>query len=198
MARQTRKEKRQEARQQRRRNFLGRIFLGFALIVAVAFWRWTISPSSTPASSVASADAVVMFVGGRGERLLQAAELMNAGVADTLVIPNGTVEGWPDANRFCREQVPNIRVICPTPYPDDTRGEARVIAELAQVEGWDRLVMVTSEYHVSRARLKLKRCFDGELTTVAAKEADSLATAAGRNVREMLGHIEARLFERGC
>jgi len=199
MARQTRREARQEARMQRRRVFVWRaaaVALGLFLLL---FWRWTISPAATTAAEdVQPADAVVLFVGGRGERLAEATALVNAGVAEVLVIPNGTVVGWPDANRFCLDETPGIRVICPTPYPDDTRGEARVIAELARVEGWDELVMVTSQYHLSRARLKLRRCFDGVLTAVAAPAEAGFFTAAGRNLREMGGHVEARMLERGC
>jgi len=198
MARQTRREARHEARQARRRRFSRRLVFVLVAIFSLLFFRWIIAPGSTAAEDVEPADAVVLFVGGRGERLLKAAELINAGAAEVLVIPNGTIPGWSDANRFCLDETPGIRVICPTPYPDDTRGEARVIGELARVEGWDELIMVTSDFHVSRARLKLRRCFDGVITAVAAEPEVTFWTSVGRNLREMGGHFEARALERGC
>lgn len=116
-----------------------------------------------PASAAprrAGADAVVVFAGGRGERLSTALALVRGGVAPTLVISNGTSPGWDEANRLCGQRRP-FAVLCPDPTPDTTRGEARMTAALAGDRGWRSVVLVTSTYHATRAGLLLRRCLPG-------------------------------------
>lgn len=100
--------------------------------VGVATARLFVWPS---AGSPTSADAVVIFAGGRGERLARAQQLMADGLASNLVVPNGTAPEWPAGNTACREDRP-YAVFCPVPDPDTTQGEARAIAGLAQARGW--------------------------------------------------------------
>lgn len=171
--------------------------IGVAVLVlagAAATLRLFVWPAT---DAVDRPDAVVLFVGGRGERLETAVDLMEEHRVENLVIPNGTVPTWPDANRLCAGPTP-WRVLCPTPRPDTTRGEARAIAALAEREGWTRLAMVTSDYHVSRARLLLSRCFDGHLAVVSA---DSRLDPLDRSVRiahEWFGLARAGLVDRSC
>ena len=150
-----------------------------------------------PADPPVRADAVVIFVGGRGERLATAERLMAAGVAPNLVIPNGTASEWPAGNRACRDPFP-YTVHCPNPEPDTTRGEARTIAALAAEKGWTRLVVVTSSYQVTRARLLLGRCFAGQVDAVRAEPDQSALTWGRRIGHEWLGWTYAKTLARGC
>jgi uncharacterized SAM-binding protein YcdF (DUF218 family) len=143
------------------------------------------------------ADAVVMFVGGKGERLDTALRLVRAGIATNLVIPNGTKPTWPQANRLCSGGT-SFKVWCPTPDPDTTRGEARAIAALAKQQGWRHVAAVTSRYHVARARLLLSRCFSGDIDPVAAGPGLTLPRYAARVSHEWAGMAEALLVNRGC
>jgi uncharacterized SAM-binding protein YcdF (DUF218 family) len=112
----------------------------------------------------ALADAVVVLSGGRDDRLPEGERLVRAGVAPTLVISDGNAEGWDDANRLCESG----EAVCFDPDPYSTQGEARWIAAEAERRGWDSLVVVTSSYHVRRARVIVERCFDGELSVVGS------------------------------
>ena len=168
-----------------------------ALTFLVLSWRWMLRPASSSVEDAPTADAVVMFAGGRRERLATSLALVDAGKAAILVIPNGTTPGWGRANRLCADPG-NIEVHCPDPDPDNTRGEARVIALLAEEQGWESLLLVTSTYHVSRAELLLDRCFDGTVTPVAASPDLDPVTWMFRVGHEWLGHAEARLLARGC
>lgn len=56
------------------------------MFVAVITARMFVWP---PTDDVDTVDAVVIFAGGRGERLERAEKLMDEGVAPVLVIPNG-------------------------------------------------------------------------------------------------------------
>lgn len=175
-----------------------RALLIVVAVVAVSAVAATLRLFVWPATDgVDDPDTVVLFVGGRGERLETALALMDEHGVENLVIPNGTAPTWPDANRLC-EGPTRFRVLCPSPRPDTTRGEARTIAALAEREGWRRLAMVTSDYHVSRARLLLSRCFEGDLAVVSA---DSRLDPFDRSVRiahEWFGLARARVVERSC
>ena len=143
------------------------------------------------------ADAVALFVGGRGERLDTALRLVRAGVATNLVIPNGTVSTWPQANRYCRGHH-SFEVYCPSPSPDNTRGEARAIAAEAHKHGWKSVLIVTSTYHVTRARLLLTRCYKGKISAVKAGPGLTPGRYAQRVAHEWAGLAEAVTVARTC
>lgn len=114
-----------------------------------------------PASSTPThADAVVVLAGGNGERLDKGLELVRAGVAPTLVVSTGP--DWLCANRY------EFEVYCFLPHPDDTRGEAEAIGRIASNRGWHHLVLVTSDYHATRAHLLVDRCFSGTVDVATA------------------------------
>jgi uncharacterized SAM-binding protein YcdF (DUF218 family) len=165
-----------------------------ACMFGLATYRLFIAPPAHVASRV---DAVVMFVGGRGERLATAEALMDDGAATVLVIPNGEVDGWEAGNRACREERA-YTVLCPFPDPDTTRGEARLIANLARKEGWDELALVTSTYHLTRATLLLDRCFDGRIVAIEAPTDLNPASWAARIGHEWVGWGTASVLQRSC
>jgi uncharacterized SAM-binding protein YcdF (DUF218 family) len=142
-------------------------------------------------------DAVALFAGGTGERLALAQRLMAAGTAPHLVIPNGMAPEWPAGNRACTDDLP-YEVHCPRPSPDTTRGEARAIADLAQEKGWRRVIAVTSSYQLSRARLLLGRCFDGQVIGMRAQPELSAPAWARRVGHEWLAWTRAMTLQRGC
>lgn len=115
---------------------------------------------------VAKADAVLALA-GENQRLPIALELVERGVAPVLVISDGLDPRWTQANRLCRFGDP-ARIVCLRPEPYSTRGEARLAGRLARERGWDSLVVVTSRFHLFRARTLFERCFDGRLDLVGA------------------------------
>jgi uncharacterized SAM-binding protein YcdF (DUF218 family) len=115
---------------------------------------------------VAKADAV-MVLAGEKRRLQTGLELVERGVAPVLVISDGLDPRWTRANRLCRFGDPE-RIVCVRPDPYSTRGEARLAARLARERGWDSLVVVTSRFHLFRARTLFERCFDGRLDLVGS------------------------------
>lgn len=114
------------------------------------------------------ADAVVVLSGDRDFRLPRALELMKDRVAGTLVISDGRDPKWPRANRLCSSGGDGFRVVCFKPDPYSTTGEADAVGRLARERGWSSLVVVTSTFHLSRARLLFERCFSGEVDAVGA------------------------------
>jgi uncharacterized SAM-binding protein YcdF (DUF218 family) len=113
---------------------------------------------------LAKADAVVVLAGSKF-RLPVGLELVERGVAPVLVISDGRHPRSAAANLLCRERA---RVLCPRPDPYSTRGEAQTVARLARARGWESIVIVSSRFHLVRARVLFKRCYDGRLAFVGA------------------------------
>jgi uncharacterized SAM-binding protein YcdF (DUF218 family) len=166
--------------------------LGLGLFAAITA-RLFVWPATDPPRR---ADAVLVFAGGRGERLREGTRRVQEGVAPVLVVSDGGVPGSRFA-RACRQQL-GIRVVCVTPRESSTRAEARVFAELAEREGWRSVAMVTSSYHVRRASLLLGRCYRGKVFTVAARPPRTGVDLAGRALREWAGLAAALTVQRGC
>jgi uncharacterized SAM-binding protein YcdF (DUF218 family) len=113
------------------------------------------------------ADAVVVLSGSKGERLDGALKLMRNGVAPVLVISGGLDPRQPKSIRLCHAgHGDGFRVICFTPDPDSTRGEAEHVGRLASQNGWKRILLVTSRFHVTRARMLFDRCVAGDVDAV--------------------------------
>jgi uncharacterized SAM-binding protein YcdF (DUF218 family) len=113
---------------------------------------------------LAIADAIVSLDGDRPRRLRKAVELAASGAAASLVIVRGE-DVAPEL--FTARSLP-FNVVSVVPEPSTTRGEARVVARLAEQRGWQRLLVVTSAYHVPRARLIFRRALACELVLVSA------------------------------
>jgi uncharacterized SAM-binding protein YcdF (DUF218 family) len=158
-------------------------------LVACAFlFVWP--PVHTPKR----ADAVVVLSGKR-KRLGEGLELVRAGVARTLVISDGRAPGWRRANRLCAGHA-RFRVICFRPSPYSTQGEAEEVARLARRNRWLSLVVVSSTYHLTRARLLFDRCSDAQ---VGVAKAPTTAGEFARNVPVEMGKLVYQLtFDRHC
>jgi uncharacterized SAM-binding protein YcdF (DUF218 family) len=113
---------------------------------------------------VAHADAIVVLAGNFKDRLPEGRRLWERGVAPTLVL---SVEPEPDYPRaLCRRP----RVVCFEADPYSTSGEAETLAPIARRRGWKSILLVTSVYHVTRARMLFGRCVAGKVYAVGVDE----------------------------
>jgi DUF218 domain len=178
----------------------GRRLLGLGLVVVVLGGLWGIAAAvlvQAATDPAQPADALVVLAGGRGERLSKALGLVHQHVAPVLVISNGRDPRWPAANQLCASRQ-RFEVWCPQPAPDTTRGEARMVRDLAARRGWRSVVVVTSTYHGRRAQLLLGRCFDGQLQMVTAPPHEQwLRTWARANV-ELAGLLRGLVTAPDC
>ncbi len=114
---------------------------------------------------VTTADAIVVLAGSK-HRLPVGLELFRSGVAPTLVVSDGLDPRSPGTQRLCLRR---RDVICPRPAPYSTRGEARMIERLARARGWDSIVVVSSRFHLYRAKRLIERCYGGSLAMVGSR-----------------------------
>jgi hypothetical protein len=161
------------------------VVLLLVAVVAVEY-RLFVSP---PADNPTRADAVVVL-GGPGDRLGRGWDLAGDDLAPAIVV------FVPDP-RLCEPLDDDPEEICLTPEPATTRGEARMVAELARDRGWDHLVVVTAASQSVRARIRLERCFDGRLDMVTVRE-DGLAMQVYRVAYENAAMIKALVTQRDC
>lgn len=116
------------------------------------------------------ADAVVMLGGASKERLLDAMLIRDQVKAPFLVLSYTNTAGNASADSYCDLHSNKLiypDVICFTPNPLDTRGEAQQIGTLVSEHGWKDVVVVTSKYHVERAGTLMKQCANAKVSMMA-------------------------------
>ena len=140
-----------------------------SLVVAWALGAaWLVAVRHDSRPRPAQVDAVVVL-GGSPSRLPLGMELVREGYAPLLVVSLGGRPPTPLERRVCAGGT-DLPVLCFDPSPQTTAGEARAIEELAQQHTLRRIAVVTSHFHVFRARLLIARSYSGELTMVGARE----------------------------
>lgn len=135
----------------------------------------------------------VLVLGGFPERLdWTLAQLPDAGAPGGRVLVASANAALDLVRRGGDCEAPEVRCVLPDPYT--TRGEAAMAAALVVVEGWDRLTVVTSAWHVRRVRLLFAPCLgplDVHLAVVGV--GDPRDIPVGRLPREIAGSVDARL-----
>jgi uncharacterized SAM-binding protein YcdF (DUF218 family) len=131
----------------------------FVAYVAVAGYLFVVHHDDRPAK----ADAVVVLSGTK-ERLQVGERLVREGYARLLVVSRATDPSAAE-RRACR-----TGALCFRADPYSTRGEAHAIARLAAARHWRVVDVVTSQFHVFRARILIRRCYHGGLRMVGAPE----------------------------
>nr|WP_231707563.1 YdcF family protein [Arthrobacter sp. zg-Y919] len=151
---------------------------------------------SASAGVPARADAVVVLAGASSERLPVGLDLLEQGYAPVLVLSATYTPGNRDTDAICARNL-NPRVVCFSPAPMTTRGEARAVARLAKDRGWTDILVVTSRYHVTRAELNLDQCSSANITMVESAPQLGPGQWLGRFVEET-GGVAAGLIRPAC
>ena len=119
------------------------------------------------------ADAIAVLAGTRMDRALEAVDVYQRGFAPRIVLTRMTPEqsfavlaqrgirvpADADSTRDVLEKlgVPADAILIPDRIHDNTAQETETLRELAIKNGWRRLIIVTSRYHLRRARFAATR-----------------------------------------
>ena len=142
----------------------------------------------------ARVDAIVML-DGAGNRLDTALKLARGHRAPMLVISRGTPYSS-HGDSGCASKIPGVRVICFNPDPATTRGEAEFAGRLAKRYRWHSIILVTTTPQDTRARLRVERCFGGNIYVITAPLPAS--EWPGAIAYEWGATIKALFFQRSC
>ena len=140
----------------RRRSVLLTAIAVVIVVVGSATVRFFVYP---PLGAVARPQAVVVLDGyDPGPRLQRGLALARQDRVHQLVVSIPPGPRTPS----CPPPTPTLQVTCFVPKPQSTQGEARAIAAFARVYGWHRLVVVSGTTQVTRASVRIGRCYHGQ------------------------------------
>jgi hypothetical protein len=112
-------------------------------------------------------DAVVVLGGPNNNVPHEGVRLVEQGYAPTVAF--SLAPGVPCVGAAVKQVDPAARTICFYAEPQSTQGEARSIKRLAAIHGWKRIIVVMPIPQASRARLRIGRCYSGQVLEVGVE-----------------------------
>jgi uncharacterized SAM-binding protein YcdF (DUF218 family) len=179
-----------KARRSRRRRIA---MVGLVVLVAFAATtaRVFVWPSLPPLPD--HVDAIIELA-GPGDRDAVAMALAKEHHAPLLI--QSTLERDITHPETCLPAIQDVTIECFQPVPPTTRGEARYIGERAAAAHWSSVIIVTTPDHAWRARLRVERCFPGQVyvATSPLPTVDWLRQIP----YQWAATVKAELFQRDC
>ena len=149
----------------------GRAVLSAVVVALLALLAVDVRLVAFPDRAGLPGHADVLFVLGPHDagRIADALRLMDAGLADELVVSTPTHGSLLDpapSTAFCTAEHP-YPVTCFVPEPSTTRGEAAQLARWRAERGWGTVLVLTARPHVSRTRYIMGQCGGGPVTVLS-------------------------------
>lgn len=141
---------------------------------------------------IGDVDAVIVLGGGGIERLTLGSAIATRNDVPLVLSAEGIAQGRARGLRC------DVQVRCINPDPVTTAGEATTMYALAEDEGWDRIAVATSSFHVNRSRTLFAQCFGGRVQVTGATGEMTGPVVIHRGVREIVGQIAAMTVRRAC
>jgi hypothetical protein len=135
-------------------------------------------------------DAVVVLAGDPPSRLPVGVGLAEGGTGILILSAPAGRHNYSQTRGLC-DDPGDLTVYCFSPATVSTQGEARALRDLVDEHGWGRITVVTSTYHVHRARLLIERCTGAQVQMVAAPPSISPARWVDLVAHELGGTIKA-------
>jgi uncharacterized SAM-binding protein YcdF (DUF218 family) len=155
----------------------------------------------------AHADAIIVLGDDNyaGDRAAHAADLYRMGLAPTIVASGRYLRPYAGIAEMIERDleshgVPAASVVIFSHRADNTREEGEALAGLVTTRGWKRILVVTSNYHVRRARFIFERVVPPGVSVQVSSAHDSgfdpsrwWETRLGQKLlfNEVLGYAEA-------
>jgi hypothetical protein len=177
------------ARRQRRKNIALRWLAtaaAFIVLVVVAGLPMYVFPHT---DKPARADAVVVLGPATDARIAVGARLVDEGYASHLYISMPPDKMWLDPCHTARDT-------CFIPKPAKTRGEALFTLDAARTHRWKKVIVVTGDSHVTRARFIFDRCSGVEPLMIGVGEKRTLVSWIYQYSYQTAGFAKALIV--GC
>ena len=176
------------------RTLISSLVLAAMIAYAFGIWLFLLQPEDPVP---AKADAVFVLAGAE-LRLPVAQQLIEAGVAKTLVVSEGHASVDSESYALCHGSKPKgYKLVCRTASPFSTRGEARMIGDLVSQNKWASVIVVSSRYQLYRAHILIRRCTQANLVMRGA-DGDTWWRKALAIPLEYAKLIRAETVQRGC
>jgi uncharacterized SAM-binding protein YcdF (DUF218 family) len=118
---------------------------------------------------VSPVDAIVVLGGEHDGREGYGVDLARQGIAPTVVLSNPYPASDRVMKRMCVQRNDAVEVLCIKPEPSTTHGEALMTRRLVTQRHWTRILVVSWQYHLPRARLIFRQCLSDLGVSVSAK-----------------------------
>ena len=141
-----------------------RLVVAAVVVLVLAFVALTLRLFVYPDVNAPERSSAIVVLGGNGAGPFdEGVALAREHFAPTIVLSL-----LPDLS--CRgpvlPEVPSVHLLCFRADPLTTQGEGRAIAHLAAVHHWDRVIVVMPTTQATRARLRVGRCYPGQVLEV--------------------------------
>ena len=147
-----------------------------------------------PASGMPAKVNAIVMLAGPGNLLPSAVDLARQHRAQYLVVSLGT----PQSGNPCPAAIHGVKIICFNPVPASTQGEAEFVGRLAKRYHWRSVSVVTITSQDTRARLRVERCFAGQVYVVTVPPDPAYTNWPYQIAYQWAALIKALALQRSC
>jgi uncharacterized SAM-binding protein YcdF (DUF218 family) len=145
-----------------------RIVAAVVFVLVVVFCVMTALLFVYPDVNAPERSDAIVVLGGHGRPAFdKGVALAKQGYAPRLVL---SLQNWQNCGpyqAYVAVHVPKMQVNCFKANPQTTQGEARAIEAFAKHFHWSRIIVVLPTTQASRARLRIGRCYSGQVLEAA-------------------------------
>jgi hypothetical protein len=145
-----------------------RIVAAVVFVLVVVFCVMTALLFVYPDLNAPERSDAIVVLGGHGVPAFdKGVTLAKQGYAPRLVL---SLQNWQSCRpyqAYLAVHAPTMRVNCFKSNPQTTQGEARAIEAFAKHFHWSRIIVVVPTTQASRARLRIGRCYAGQVLEAA-------------------------------
>ncbi len=144
-----------------------RIVAAVVFVLVVAFCVMTAVLFVYPDLNSPQRSNAIVVLGGHGVPAFdKGVALAKEGYAPNLVLSLQTWQNCQPYQQYLAVNLAKVHVFCFKANPQTTQGEARSIEHFAQQLHWKRVIVVAPTTQASRARLRIGRCYPGQVLEV--------------------------------
>jgi uncharacterized SAM-binding protein YcdF (DUF218 family) len=144
-----------------------RIVAAVVLVLVVVFCVLTTVLFVYPDLNPPERSNAIVVLGGHGAPAFdKGVALAKQGYAPNLVLSLQNWQSCQPYQAYLAVNLAKVRVFCFKSNPQTTQGEARAIEAFAKRLHWQRVIVVVPTPQASRARLRIGRCYPGQVLEV--------------------------------